>query len=226
MSREEIKKKVGEKAAELVENGMLVGLGTGSTAYYFIQHLIERCRQGLKIHAVASSLQSTKLAQEGKIPLLDISKMTTLDLTVDGADEIDPQKRMIKGGGGALVREKIMANMSREMIVIVDESKLVDRLGKVKLPVEVIPFAEAATLHHIEKLGFRGEFRKNPDHTPYVTDNGNLIIDIHFDAPRPFPEEDHEVLLHLPGVVDTGFFFHLAGKVIVGFFDGQIVIRS
>ena len=154
-----MKKEVGYKAAEFVENGMLVGLGTGTTTFYFIERLIQRCKEGLKIHAVASSSGSLEQARKGNIPLIDIDKVTALDLTVDGADQIDAQKRMIKGGGGALVREKIVAAMSRELIVIVDESKLVHALGKCKLPVEVLSFAKNATFQHIVKAGYHGEFR-------------------------------------------------------------------
>ncbi|MBS0620917.1 MAG: ribose-5-phosphate isomerase RpiA [Verrucomicrobia bacterium] len=220
MSRDAVKKAVGYKAAELIENGMRVGLGTGSTAFYFIERLIERCRTGLKIHAVATSIQSQKMAEEGGIPLLPITEVTALDVTVDGADEIDEKKRMIKGGGGAHVREKIIAAMSREMIVIVDESKLVKELGKCKLPVEILPFAAKATLHHIEKAGYRGHFRD------FVTDNGNYIVDIHFGTTLFHPEEEHERLRAIPGVVDTGFFFNLAGRVIVGFADGTVAIRG
>ena len=225
MSAEAIKKAVGYKAAELVENGMRVGLGTGSTAYYFIERLIQKCKEGLKIHAIASSEKSYSQAKQGGIPMLDIEKVTMLDLTVDGADEIDPQKRMIKGGGGAHVREKIVASMSREMIVIVDESKLVKALGKCKLPVEVLPFAKNAIFDHIEKASYRGEFRKAANGEPFITDNGNLLIDIHFDTLRTHPEQDHETLIHIPGVVDTGFFFNLAGRIIVGFADGQVVMK-
>ncbi len=225
MSTDSIKKAVGYRAAELIENGMLVGLGTGSTVHYFIERLIEKCKAGLKIQAIASSNQSFKQAKQGGIPLLDIDKTVSLDITVDGADEIDPEKRMIKGGGGALVREKIMAAMSREMIVIVDEEKLVRALGRRKLPVEIIPFAKNSTLHHIEKAGYRGVFRKTAEGSTYVTDNGNFIVDIQFDAPREKPELDHEALIHVPGVVDTGFFFNFAGRVIVGFADGQVVIK-
>ncbi len=221
-----IKKAIGEKAADLIEDGMHVGLGTGSTAFYFIERLIHRCQEGLKIQAAASSVQSLAQAKKGNIPLLDINQITSLDITVDGADEIDPQKRMIKGAGGALVREKIIASMSREMIVIVDESKCVHQLGKCKLPIEIIPFAHMATLHKIEKLGYPGTFRKKADHSLYITDNGNYIVDIPFKQPLTHPEEVHETLLHLQGVVDTGFFFNLAGRIIVGFFDGQIIIRS
>lgn len=226
MSKDAIKKAVGCRAAEFVQDGMLVGLGTGSTAFYFIEKLTSLCREGLKIQAVASSMQSLALAKKGNIPLLDINTVTSLDLTVDGADEIDLKKRMIKGGGGAHVREKIVASMSKEMIVIVDESKCVDQLGSCKLPVEVLAFAASATLKKIQKLGYNGAFRKSSNGSLLLSDNGNPIVDIHFHEPRLNPEEDHEALIHLPGVVDTGFFFHLASKVIVGFFDGQIVIRS
>jgi ribose 5-phosphate isomerase A len=226
MSSEAIKKAVGYKAAELVHNGMRVGLGTGTTAFFFIERLIQRCKEGLKISAVASSERSLQQASQGHIPMLAIEEVTSLDLTVDGADEIDPQKRMIKGGGGALVREKIVAAMSKEMVVIVDEKKCVHALGKCKLPVEIIPFAHNATFHHIAKAGYRGEFRKKSDGSPYITDNSNLIFDIHFDKLRESPEEDHETLIHIPGVVDTGFFFNLAGRVVVGFADGQVVVKG
>ena len=111
------------------------------------------------------------------------------------------------------------------MIVIVDESKLVAQLGKAKLPVEVIPFGHTATLHHIQKLGFQATLRLDAAKKPFVTDNGNYIYDIHFETLRSHPERDHENLIRLPGVVDTGFFFHLAGRIIIGFFDGQIVVR-
>jgi len=225
MHREEIKKSAGYKAAELVQNGMIVGLGTGSTAFYMIERLIQRCQEGLKIQAVASSDQSYKQAVSGKIPMIEINQISRIDLTLDGADEIDLQKRMIKGGGGALVREKIVAAMSREMVVIIDETKLVSALGHCKLPVEIIPFAMKATLHHMESAGYHGEVRCDQHSQLYVTDNGNHIVDIHFDSLRDNPERDHETLIHIPGVVDTGFFFHLAGRIVVGFSDGQVVIK-
>lgn len=149
-----VKKAIGEKAADLIQEGMIVGLGTGSTAYWFIESLIERHKKGLNIQVVASSKKSLEQARKGKLPLIDIDSLSFLDITVDGADEIDPEKRMIKGGGGALLREKIVATMSREMVVIVDESKLVQKLGKQKLPLEILPFGHKGTLHHINQLGF------------------------------------------------------------------------
>lgn len=225
MSREAIKKAVGYKAAELIESGMLVGLGTGTTSFYFIERLSQRCKEGLKIHAVASSRHSHEQASKGLIPLLGSDRVSMLDVVVDGADEIDPQKRMIKGGGGAHVREKIVASMSREMIVIVDESKLVHSLGKCKLPIEVLPFAKNATLQHILKAGYKAQFRLDQKGDFFISDNDNYLIDIHFDKLREHPEKDHETLMHIPGVVDTGFFFNLAGRVIVGFADGQVVVK-
>ena len=225
MAFDEIKRKVGFAAAELVNDGMTVGLGTGSTAFFFIERLIEKTKQGLKIRAVASSRRSEEQARQGGIVIADINSLSSLDITVDGADEIDSAKRLIKGGGGALVREKIVAAMSQEMVVVVDESKLSSKLGNKKLPVEVIPFGIEATRCKIEKLGLGGVWRKNPDTTFYVTDNGNYIFDIFFKTPLDNPEEVHAHLIAIPGVVDTGFFFGLAGRTVIGFSDGQVVIE-
>ncbi|MDR2539523.1 MAG: ribose 5-phosphate isomerase A [Chlamydiales bacterium] len=225
MSREEIKKKVGYKAAELIENNMLIGLGTGSTAFYFIERLIQRTHQGLKVEVVASSQQSFIQAKQGGLNLLDIDRLCSLDLTVDGADQIDLKKRMIKGAGGAHVREKMIASMSREMLVIVDESKKVKELGKIKVPVEILPFAIRATIHHIEQAGYKGFLRANVDQSLYVTDNQNYLFDIYFPTYITSPEQEHQKLIQIPGVIDTGFFFNLVKRVITGFFDGQIVIE-
>lgn len=224
MDIKSIKERVGQEAVKFVKQGMNVGLGSGTTAAYFIQHLGQKCQEGLKIQAVASSEESAQLAKRHHIPLVPLSEITSLDLTVDGADQIDPSKQMIKGLGGALVREKILASMSHEMIVIVDESKLVHQLSHI-LPVEIIPFGHLATLHKLEKLGYKGKWRTTQPGTLFVTDNQNYILDIHFDKPRDFPRQDHEDISRLPGVVDTGFFFDLAGRVIIGFKDGQVMIR-
>src|SRR3990167_2227814 len=138
MSQEKAKQEAALKAVEFIQDGMIVGLGSGTTAAYFIQALAERVKQGLKIQSVASSHPSADLAKKGGIKVLDLNAVSHVDLTIDGADEIDRKKRMIKGGGGAHVREKILACASKEMVVIVDESKRVERLGKAKLPVEVL----------------------------------------------------------------------------------------
>ena len=219
---EEMKKAVGYAAAEFVENGMLVGLGTGSTVFHFINRLIERVKEGLSIRVVSSSIRSENQAKEGGILIADINTISSVDITVDGADEITPEKMMIKGGGGALLREKILANISREMVVIVDESKVVDRLGKHFLPLEILPFATEAIIDKIRKLDYQGSIREHNNNGHYVTDNGNHIYDIHFEALRNDPEKDHEKLTRIPGVLETGFFFNLAGRVLIGRADGKV----
>lgn len=222
MSLENCKKAAAEKAISFIKDGMIIGIGTGSTTFYFIEKLIKQCKAGLNIKAVASSEKTMDIARKGEIPLLGINTVKSLDIYVDGADEIDPEKRMIKGGGGALVREKISANMSKERIFIVDESKLVSKLGKRPLPVEIIPFASAATIHQLECLGYKGSLRMR-NNAPYITDNHNFIYDVHL--PDHKPEMIHQQISAVPGVVDTGFFFNLAGKVIIGFLDGKVIVQ-
>lgn len=225
MTQQDAKIAAGRLAADWIETGMIVGLGSGSTAECFIESLCERCRRGLRIRAVSSSRASAEKAKKGGLEVEDLNSVPRIDLTVDGADEIDPQKRMIKGGGGAHVREKILAAASNEMVVIVDESKLVESLGRAKLPVEVLFFGSPTTRLRIETLGYKGKWRLNSDGTLFLTENGNLLFDITFESPLSHPEKDHEKLIHIPGVVDTGFFFHLAGRVIVGYNDGRTEVR-
>lgn len=214
-----MKKNVGYAAADLIQDGMTIGIGTGTTVHFFIERLIQRVGQGLKIQAVSSSIDSEKKAQAGSIPIADVNQITSLDLTVDGADEIDPSKRMIKGGGGALLREKLLAAMSKEMIVIVDESKCVDQLGAFGLPLEILPFAHASTIAHINEAGYMGTIRKD-----CTTDNGNLIYDL---SPSLITDPSHTMqkLINIPGVVETGLFLGLAGRVIVGHPSGEISWR-
>lgn len=220
---DEAKAAAGFKAAELVAESTQIGLGTGSTAYYFLKRLGERCKQGLKVTGYATSHKSEAVAREFGIPLGDVNQIKYLDLAVDGADEIDPEKRMIKGGGGALLREKMIASMSREMIVVVDENKLVKHLGMFPLPVEIVPFAYSSTLYKLQSIGFGGVLRKiNGD--PYITDNGNYIYDIKLTYPCLDPEKLHDSIRSIPGVVETGFFFKLAGRVIVGRRGGVVDI--
>jgi ribose 5-phosphate isomerase A len=213
------------KAIEWIQSGNIVGLGSGSTAECFIQALIEASKEGLNIQAISSSRSSADLAKKGGIEVLDINSVPRIDITVDGADEIDPQKRMIKGGGGAHVREKILASSSDEMVVIVDHTKLVPSVGRGKLPVEVMFYGSPATRAKIEELAPKGKWRQNEDGTLFITENGNLIYDIYFDSPPKAPEHLHEALINIPGVVDTGFFFNLAGRVIVGYPDGRTEVR-
>ena len=221
----EAKIAAGRKAVEWIQSGMIVGLGSGSTAECFIRCLIEACESGLRIQAVSSSRASSDLAKRGGIELLDINSVPRIDMTVDGADEIDSKKRMIKGGGGAHVREKILASSSDEMVVIVDNTKLVPSVGRNKLPVEIMFYGSPATRMKICELGIHGKWRINDDGTFFITENGNLLFDIHFESPPKAPEHLHEALLNIPGVVDTGFFFNLAGRVIIGYPDGRTEIR-
>jgi ribose 5-phosphate isomerase A len=224
-SKELAKQAAAKAAIDFVQDGMLIGLGTGSTASYFIEALIQQRRNSnLKIEAVATSERSAEQAKAGGITVHPIGKITSIDLTIDGADEIDHKKRMIKGGGGALLREKIIASMSREMVVVIDQSKLVEQLGAFPLPVEVVPFAHHATLTKIQQKGFSGNFRLNAEDQLYVTDNGNYIVDIVYPNKIKTPEYDQAMLKTIPGVVETGFFFNLAGRVIVGYSDGEVEI--
>ena len=218
------KKAAAAAAAELVEEGMIVGLGTGSTAGYFISFLGERCRRGLKINAVATSAASEQQAKSEGIPIIDINSRITIDMAVDGADEIDPAKRLIKGGGGALFREKIVAGMSEEFVVIADESKLVQHFGSFPLAVEISPFAHAATYAKLEKLGYPGALRRHASGETFVTENGNYIIDVQLPHPCTNPEKDDARIQCIPGVIETGFFFKMAGRILVGFADNHVDI--
>ncbi|WP_336772061.1 ribose-5-phosphate isomerase RpiA [Paenibacillus sp. MMO-58] len=217
----ESKRIAAEKAVELVKDGMKVGLGTGSTAYWAIQAIGRRVKEeGLTIQAVATSVQSEQLAKELGIPMMPFADVDVLDLTIDGADEVDPALHLIKGGGGALLREKIVAAASKQLIIIVDESKDVKQLGKFPLPVEIVPFAFELTVKKLRKLGCEPKLRKKGEEL-YVTDNGNYIADCEFGAITD-PEALHDDLNRIPGVVDNGLFIHMASLVIVGSADGSI----
>lgn len=223
-SRNVAKKVAAEMALNFVKDGMMIGLGTGSTATFFIQELGKRVLQGLKIHAIASSESSEKLARSLNIPLASHDTVTSLDLTVDGADEIDPQKNMIKGGGGALFREKIVASMSQEVIIVVDDHKYVNTLGNFPLAIEILPFAWQATAHHLSKINLQGHLRMMKDNHPFVTDNGNYIYDIAKESLQQDLQKLNALLHIIPGVIETGLFFGLATKILVGYDDGSVEI--
>jgi ribose 5-phosphate isomerase A len=220
------KRAAGVAAANLIEQGMVVGIGTGSTAAYFTDALIQRCRTGLSVSAVATSKSTAERARQGGIKVIDIDAVSTIDLAVDGADEIDPQKRMVKGGGGALLREKIVASNAKEMIVVVDETKLVDRLGNFGLPVEIIPFGHTHTLRQIHEHGYACTLRMRHKSDPYITDNGNYICDLEFEEPMQDPDELAQELSRIPGVVETGLFLGLAGRIMVGYTDGHVEVEN
>ena len=205
------KQAAAERAVELVKPGSVVGLGTGSTARYFIEGLGRRVREGLQVQAVVTSVESRGLAEAAGIPITDRID-GGLDLAVDGADEIDPAVNCIKGRGGALLREKIVAHASRRFILVADESKLVGRLGRGPLPVEILPFLWEATSRSIESLGGRPELRLAAG-KPYRTDNDNLVLDTSFgvvDAGLGL------ALRAIPGVIEHGLFFGMARAAIIG----------
>ena len=189
MSRDEIKKRVGVYAVDLVKQGITIGIGSGSTVYWFIEELGNRVKQGLEITAVPTSLQTAELAGKAGIPVSDLNNIDKLLLTIDGADEIDPQGRLIKGGGGALLQEKIVAAASDELIIIADSAKLVQQLGKFPLPVEVIPFGYKQVEQKIMAAGFCKKIslrKKNSE--IFVTDHGHYILDCDCEeSPMPQP---------------------------------------
>ncbi|MDQ3277462.1 MAG: ribose-5-phosphate isomerase RpiA [Bacteroidota bacterium] len=223
MERTDPKRLAAEKAVEYVKNNMVVGLGTGSTAYWAIQAIGEKVRQGLIIRAVCTSSATEKLAKDLQIPLVTFSATPQLDLAIDGADEIDQQKALIKGGGGALLREKIVAYNSQQFLVIADESKLSEKLGRFPLPVEVLPFGVEMTLQHLQAICKNAAIRMKND-SPYLTDNGNNIIDCQIET-IPDPEAAQIAIKAIPGVLETGLFYALKNcRVIIGYEDGRVEI--
>lgn len=220
-----LKEQVGIKAAEFVTDGMIVGLGTGSTAYYFVAELGRRIKEeGLKITAVTTSSVTYEQAEGLGIPLKGIDDVEVVDLTVDGADEVDPALNGIKGGGGALLMEKIVATNSKDCIWIVDESKQVETLGAFKLPVEVVQYGAENLFRHFEKKGYSPAYREK-DGQRFVTDQGNFIIDLDLKV-IPDAEALSEELDRTVGVVDHGLFLGMVSKVIVGTPEGPKIISK
>ena len=202
-------------AADLVEPGSIVGLGSGSTATYAIRFLGERVRDGLKIVGVPTSQKTKQLAEQLKIPLSTLDEYPEIDIDIDGADEIDPHLNLIKGGGGALLREKIIASASRRFIVVGDSSKQVAHLGKFPLPVEVIPVAQSLIAKRIAGLGAEVSLRGAVTRSPFVTDEGHHILDCTFGEiadPRGLAEK----LRAIPGVVEHGLFIGMAEMALIG----------
>ena len=198
---------------QFVQDGQVVGLGTGSTAAYFIKLLGNEVQQGLRVRGIPTSDRSRELALSLGIPLITLDDCQEIDVTVDGADEVDPQLRLIKGGGGALLREKIVASATKQMIVVADASKQVQRLGKFPLPVEVIKFAQALVAKRIAALGAEVQLRQNADGSPYVTDEDNHILDCRFGEMRD-PDELARELSWMPGVVEHGLFIGMASLAL------------
>ena len=212
----------GRKAVEQVRDGMVVGLGSGSTSEYAIRALGERCTaKGLDIRCVPTSESSGRLGREVGLRVTTLDEEPAIDLTIDGADEVDPDLNLVKGLGGALLREKIVAAASTREIIIVDPSKLVDRLGtKSPLPVEVLPFALALSRARLMEFASSAVMRRSPGGGEYLTDNGNCILDCGFGDGIEDAAALEEKINRVPGVVENGLFVGLADLVIVGQEDG------
>jgi len=211
------------KAVEYIGDGMVVGLGTGSTAEFAIRALGERVKaEGLEIQCVPTSEASAALGEQVGLDIQSFEDNPVIDLTIDGADEVDPDLNLIKGLGGALLREKIVAAASTREIIIIDPGKLVDRLGtRAPLPVEVIPFAWGLAQMRLMDVAQRAELRRANDGELYVTDNGNLILDCHFPDGIDDAATLDRRIDEIPGVVENGLFVDLTDIVVVGLDDGQ-----
>jgi ribose 5-phosphate isomerase A len=230
MSMDDLKRQAAARALEQVRDGMKLGLGTGSTAKHFVELLGERVRAGLKVIGVPTSEATRADAERCAVPLTTLDQVDRLDLTVDGADEIDPNLELIKGGGGALLREKIVAAASDRMIVIADETKWVQTLGRFPLPIEVIPFGLGATRRAIETVyaenGVSGQMdlRKAKDGHAFVTDGGHWIVDAHL-GQIPDPPGLAAALNSIPGVVEHGLFIGLARTAVLAGPQGIRVVE-
>ena len=225
-----MKQEVGKAAAALVKSGTIVGLGTGSTTAYAIQYIGDRLKSGdLKdIVGIPTSFQAEVLAKQYGIPLTTLDAIDHIDLAIDGADEVDPQKNLIKGGGAAHTREKVVDYLANQFIVVVDSGKLVDRLGSVfAVPVEVIPMAISPVMRAIEKLGGKPELRMGVKKAgPVITDQGNMVVDVRFDAIAN-PAELETTLNNIPGVRENGIFVNCTDLVLIGEVqDNQPVVRQ
>jgi ribose 5-phosphate isomerase A len=216
------KKEVGEKAVDYVKEGMVVGLGTGSTVFYTISKLGKLVQQGFSIKGIPTSKQTEKLAIDVGIPIVSLNEIDHIDLAIDGADEVNRDLDLIKGGGGALLREKIIAKAAKTFIVVSDSHKNVDTLGTFPLPIEVVPFGYEMTMKYIRELRGNPKLREK-DGNPFLTDNGNYIIDSSFQEIN-HPKELEKNLNLIPGVVDNGLFVELADAVIT-IIDKKLVTK-
>ena len=224
MSLTEQKRRAAARSLDFVAQGMVLGLGSGSTAALMVEMLGVRVRAGLDIRGVPTSRATADLARRSGIPLTDLAAVSRLDLTIDGADEVDSALRLIKGGGGALLREKIVASLSDRVVIIAEADKRVARLGRFPLPVEVIPFAAPALIPRLEALGCAARLRVWADGESFVTDEGHHILDASFGEIAD-PEALARRLADMPGVVEHGLFIGLAGRVLFGTDTGVEELR-
>ena len=219
-----LKEVVGKEAVKYVEDGMIVGLGTGSTVFYFVHALADRVKEGLNIQMVSTSIQTVELAKSLGLNIKELEEIDHIDLAVDGVDEIDKNFNAIKGGGAALFREKIVADIAKEVIWIYDESKDVEKLGKFNLPVEILPFGYSHTVRKLTEAGLNPVIRKK-DGEILITDNHNYIADLHlgygFDI-----EVVKEKLANIVGVVEHGLFLNMCKLRIKGTPEGAVIINN
>ncbi len=224
MANEKEKQAVANEAVKIVESGMIIGLGSGSTAFFFIEALKARVKnEGLNISCIATSLLSKELVAE-HIPLIEEEMHQKIDITFDGADRADLETfQLIKGGGGALLREKLVAANSKQNIVLIDSSKLSSPLEGFPVPVEIVRFGYESTIQRINNLGYKGHIRQK-NQRPILSDNDNYIFDILFQGPIKNPYEHHALLKSTLGVIETGFFLDTATKIYMAYQDGAIKI--
>ncbi|MGA3088781.1 MAG: ribose-5-phosphate isomerase RpiA [Terriglobales bacterium] len=215
MAKKAEKEAAGRAAAKLVRDGEVVGLGTGSTAYFAIIALGERVKAGLKMIGIPTSVATAELARTLGIPLTTLDEHPEIDITIDGADEVDPKLNLIKGGGGALLREKVIASVSKRMVVVADSAKIVAALGQFPLPIEIIAFARVVVEHKIATLGATAKLRTRSDGSIFLTDNGNPILDCSFGTIAE-PAKLARILSDTAGIVEHGLFIALAHLVLVG----------
>jgi len=225
-----MKQEVGKAAANLVQSGSIVGLGTGSTTAFTIQFLGDRLKSGeLKdIVGIPTSFQSEVLAKQYGVPLTTLDAIDHIDIAIDGADEVDPSKNLIKGGGAAHTREKVVDYLANQFIVVVDSGKLVKSLGEVfAVPVEIIPMAITPAMQAITKLGGKPEIRMGVKKAgPVITDQGNMVVDVRFDNISD-PESLEKTLNNIPGVLENGIFVNCVNKVLIGeIIDNKPVVRE
>lgn len=218
------KKIAGYKAAEFIKDGMIIGLGTGSTAFHVVNAVGEMVKNGLKIKAVPTSKATEEQARSLGIPLLTIDDVDYIDIDIDGVDEIDPQFNAIKGGGGALYREKVVANISKEVIWVMDDSKLVDSIGAFPLAVEIAQYGARQTMNKMTDLGLNPVIRMR-DGNPYITDNGNFIADLQLGAGFDIKGVENS-LKNMVGVLENGLFLNTCKKIVVGTENGAVITEN
>ncbi len=220
-AQEKMKQTAGEYAVKFIQPGMIIGIGTGSTVYYFIKALGKKVAAGFEVKGVPTSRKTEELARQNGIALIDLNDVPLIDLAIDGADEVDSNLQLIKGGGGSLLQEKMIAAASKQLIIIADAGKAVERLGKFPLPIEVIPYGWKQTAKHIQQLNCNEIVLRQKEGNPFISDHGHYILDCHFD------KIDNAALLSqqlnaIPGVVENGLFINMASIAVFGNEDGTV----